>query len=88
VGACLDAWLAWASRSRLKPFVKLARRITEQRLAVEVPPQDQLSNVRVEQVNTQIHLIVRRGFGYQAAQVGIAVAMLSLGGLCPPLPAR
>ena len=21
----LDAWLAWASRSRLKPFVKLAR---------------------------------------------------------------
>ena len=23
----LDAWLAWASRSRLKPFVKLARTI-------------------------------------------------------------
>jgi transposase len=25
----LDAWLAWASRSRLKPFVKLARTIRQ-----------------------------------------------------------
>ena len=29
----LDAWLAWASRSRLKPFVKLARTIREHRRA-------------------------------------------------------
>jgi transposase len=27
----LDAWLAWASRSRLAPFVKLARTIRKQR---------------------------------------------------------
>ncbi|MGH2968786.1 MAG: ISL3 family transposase, partial [Solirubrobacteraceae bacterium] len=27
-GALLDAWLAWARRSRLEPFVKLARTIT------------------------------------------------------------
>ena len=27
----LDAWLAWASRSRLRPFVRLARTLREHR---------------------------------------------------------
>jgi len=27
----LDAWLTWASRSRLKPFIKLARTIRRHR---------------------------------------------------------
>ena len=30
----LDAWLAWASRSRLKPFVKLARTIRKHKAGV------------------------------------------------------
>jgi transposase len=84
----LDGWLKWARRCRLEPFVKLARRITEQRSRVEAALQHQLSNARVEQVNTQIRLIVRRGFGYHSPQAVIALAMLSLGGLCPPLPDR
>ena len=84
----LDGWLKWARRSRLQPFVKLARRITEQRSRVEAALQHQLSNARVEQVNTQIRLIVRRGFGYHSPQAVIALAMPSLGGLCPPLPGR
>jgi len=33
--ALLDAWLAWARRCRLQPFVKLARTITEQRSGIE-----------------------------------------------------
>ena len=60
----LDGWLKWARRSRLEPFVKLARRITEQRVRVEAALRHSLSNARVEQVNTQIRLIIRRGFGY------------------------
>ena len=47
-----------------------------------------VSNARVEQVNTQIRLIIRRGFGYHSPQAVIALAMLALGGLCPPLPGR
>ena len=47
-----------------------------------------LSNARVEQINTQIRLIMRRGFGYHSEDAVIALAMLSLGGLCPPLPGR
>lgn len=86
--ALLDAWLKWARRSRLKPFVKLARRITQQRSKVEAALKMNLSNARVEQVNTQIRLIVRRGFGYHSPNAVIALAMLTLGGLCPPLPGR
>jgi len=84
----LDGWLKWARRCRLEPFVKLARRITEQRSRVEAALQHSLSNARVEQVNTQIRLIIRRGFGYHSPDAVIALAMLTLGGLCPPLPGR
>ncbi len=84
----LEAWLKWARRSRLEPFRKLARRITEQRERVEAAFTNGLSNARVEQINTQIRLIIRRGFGYHSPHAVIALAMLSLGGLCPPLPGR
>ncbi len=86
--ALLEAWLKWARRSRLEPFRKLARRITEQRERVEAAFTNGLSNARVEQMNTQIRLIIRRGFGYHSPDAVIALAMLSLGGLCPPLPGR
>jgi transposase len=84
----LEAWLQWARRCRLQPFVKLAKRITEQRERVEAAFTNGLSNARVEQINTQIRLIMRRGFGYHSEDAVIALAMLSLGGLCPPLPGR
>jgi len=74
--ALLDAWLKWARRCRLEPFVKLARRITEQRSRIEAAVSHNLSNARVEQVNTQIRLIVRRGFGYRSPDAVIALAML------------
>jgi transposase len=86
--ALLDAWLAWARRSRLAPFVKLARTITEQRPGIEAAVRHGLSNARVEQVNTQLRLITRRAFGFHSPHATIALAMLALGGLCPPLPGR
>jgi transposase len=42
----------------------------------------------VEQLNTQLRLITRRAFGFHSPDAAIALAMLSLGGLCPPLPGR
>jgi transposase len=86
--ALLEAWLQWARRSRLQPFVKLARRITQQRPMVEAAIKHHLSNAAVEQMNTQIRLIMRRGYGFHSPWSVIALAMLSLGGLCPPLPAE
>ncbi|MGH2803961.1 MAG: ISL3 family transposase [Gemmatimonadota bacterium] len=84
----LDAWLKWAWRCRLQPFVKLARTIRDQRAGIQAAFRNGLSNARVEQINTQIRLITRRGFGYHSQQAVIALAMLALGGLCPPLPGR
>ncbi|MGH3993354.1 MAG: transposase, partial [Pseudonocardiaceae bacterium] len=86
--ALLDAWLAWARRSRLDPFVRLARTITEQRAGIEAAIDNELSNARVEAINTQIRLITRRAFGFHSPKPLIALAMLTLGGLCPPLPGR
>ena len=86
--ALLDAWLAWARRSRLEPFRKLARTITRQRAGIEAAIEHGLSNARTEAINTNIRLITRRAFGFHTPQALIALAMLTLGGLCPPLPGR
>ena len=84
----LEEWLQWARRSRLRPFVKLARTITEQRDGIVAAIRHGLSNARVEAINTQIRLIARRAFGFHSPQGLISLAMLKLGGLCPPLPGR
>ena len=86
--ALLEEWLAWARRSRLAPFVKLARTITEQREGIVAAIESGLSNARVEAINTQIRLIARRAFGFHSPEALISLAMLKLGGLCPPLPGR
>jgi len=83
----LDAWLAWARRCRLAPFVKLAKTITRQRAGIEAAIKHGLSNARTEQINTQLRLITRRAYGFHTPEALIALAMLSLGDLCPPLPA-
>ncbi|MGH2884920.1 MAG: ISL3 family transposase [Solirubrobacteraceae bacterium] len=84
----LDAWLKWARRCRLQPFVKLAQTITDHRAGILAAIQHGLSNARVEAINTQIRLITRRAFGFHSPQALIALAMLSLADLCPPLPGR
>jgi transposase len=42
----------------------------------------------VESTNTKIRLLTRVAFGFRSPQALIALAMLSVGGLCPPLPGR
>jgi transposase len=86
--ALLDEWLSWARRCRLWPFVKLARTITTQREGIVAAIRHGLSNARVEAINTQIRLIARRAFNFHSPQALISLAMLKLGGLCPPLPGR
>ena len=84
--AMLDGWLAWARRCRIASFVKLARTIKAQRDGILAAIQHGLSNARIEQINTQIRLITRRAYGFHSAQALIALAMLTLAGLCPSLP--
>ena len=84
----LGAWLAWASRSRLQPFVELARRIRRHRRSIEATLDHGLSNGLVESTNTKIRLLTRVAFGFKSPEALVALAMLALGGYRPPLPGR
>jgi transposase len=84
----LDRWISWARRSRIPAFVALARRIVRHRTAIEASITHRLSNALVESVNTKLRLITRMAFGFHDPHALIGLAMLALGGLCPPLPGR
>lgn len=85
----LDYWLTWATNSRLPSFVKLARNIrTKHREGIMNVLEHGLSNARVEAANTKLRLLTRLAFGFHSCGPLISLALLKLGGLCPPLPAR
>jgi transposase len=87
-GHLLDDWLAWASRSKLKPFVVLARRIRAHRASIDNMLAHGLSNGLIESTNTKIRLLIRMAFGFRDTDALIALAMLALGGYRPDLPGR
>jgi len=84
----LDDWLAWASRSKLTPFVELARKVRKHRWAIENMLEHDLSNALIESTNTKIRLLMRIAFGFRDTDALISLAMLALGGYRPALPGR
>jgi transposase len=84
--AHLDAWLAWASRSRLEPFVKLARTIRRHQAGILAAIRLGLSNGRLEGLNSRIRLISHRSFGFHSAAPLIALVYLCCAGIVIALP--
>lgn len=84
--AYLEDWLAWAQRSKLKPFVKLARTIREHRDGVLAAVRLGLSNGRLEGLNSKVRLISHRSFGFHSAAPLIALIYLCCGGIEVELP--
>lgn len=84
----MDEWLAWASRSRLVPFVKLARTIRKHKENILAYIKTRLTNGLVEGLNNKIRLITRRAFGFHSSQALISMVYLCCGGITlnPPLP--
>jgi len=82
----LDAWVAWASRSRLRPFVRLARTLREHRDGILAAIRLGLSNGRLEGLNSKIRLISHRSFGFHSAQALIALVYLCCAGITIDLP--
>jgi len=78
----LDGWLAWASRSKLAPFVRVARTIRKHRDGVMAYLNSHLSNARSEGLNGKVRVITRRSFGLHSASSLIAMLFL-----CCSLPA-
>jgi transposase len=84
--AHLDAWLTWATRSRLKPFVRLARTLRTHRDGILAAIRLGLSNARLEGLNSKIRLISHRAFGFHSADPLIALVYLSCAGITIQLP--
>jgi len=74
--AHLTAWLAWASRSKLKPFVKLARTLRARRDGILAAIRLGLSNGRMEGLNSKVRLLSHRSFGFHGPEPLIALIYL------------
>lgn len=84
----LDRWIAWATRSLLKPFVTLAQTIKRFKPGILAYISTRLSNGLTEGLNNKTRLITRRAYGFHSAQALAAMIHLCCGGimLAPPLP--
>jgi transposase len=84
----LDAWLAWASRSRLKPFVKLARTLRKHKSGLLAAIELGISNGRLEALNSKVRLLSHRAYGFHSADALIAMIYLCCAGIQISLPHR
>ncbi len=82
----LAAWLAWASHSKLRPFIRLARTIRRYRDGILAAIRLGLSNARLEGLNSKVRLISHRSFGFHSPDPLIALIYLCAGGIAihPP----
>ena len=72
----LEAFLVWATRSRLEPFVKLARTIRKHREGILSAIELGVSNGRLEGINNKIGVIKHRAYGFHSADALIAMVFL------------
>lgn len=83
----LKAWLAWASRSKLKPFIRLAHTLRRYRDGILAAVTLGLTNARLEGLHSKVRLLSHRSFGFHSAAPLIALIYLCCAGITinPPL---
>jgi transposase len=74
-------WIDWATRSRLRPFCKLARTVRDHLEGILAYVATGLSNGRTEGLNGKIRTITRRSFGFHSATSLIALIFLCCSGI-------
>ena len=77
----LNDWLAWASRSKLKPFVRLARTIRKYKDGILAYIGHRLTNGVVEGINNHTRVIARRAYGFHSPKALISMLFLCSGGI-------
>lgn len=82
----LFEWIAWAARSRLTPFQKVARTIKAHADGILAYVATGMSNGRAEGLNGKIRTITRRAFGFHGPWSLIALIFLCCSGITVPLP--
>ncbi|QNK82874.1 ISL3 family transposase [Nakamurella sp. PAMC28650] len=84
----LAGWIAWARRSQLPGFIALAATLKRFQQLIWNTLIHHMSNAQSEATNTHLRALTRRSYGFHSPEALIAMAMLTRGGLCPPLPGR
>ncbi len=82
----LDARLDWASRSKLDPFIELARTIRAHRHGILAAIRLGATNGCLEGLDSRIRLISHRSFGFHSAAPLIALIHLCCTGIAIDLP--
>ena len=84
----LDEWLAWAVRSRLPPFRKLARTVKAHAEGILAYISTGLSNGRAEGLNGKVRTLTRRSYGFHGPWSLVALIFLCCSGILVTLPHR
>jgi len=85
--SALDAWLAWAQRSKPKPFARLARTLRRYRDGILAAITLGLTNARLEGLHSKVRRLSHRSFGFHSGAPLIALIYLCCAGITinPPL---
>lgn len=86
VAVLLDRFCSKASRSRLKPFVTLAKTIRKHRAGILTAIRLKINNGQHEGLNRRVRLIVNRAYGFHSANAALALIMVTLGPIEHALP--
>jgi transposase len=79
VAELLNRFCSRASRSRLAPFVRLAKTIRKHRAGILAAVRLGLTNARAEALNNKVRLITRRAYGFHSADAALALVLLTCG---------
>ena len=82
----LNDWLYYASRSKLAPFVKLARTVRVYRASIEATIEWRFTNGIAESNNASIGRIRANARGFHDPEAFITMIMLDRAGIGPDLP--
>lgn len=82
----IDSWLSYASRSRLEPFVALARTLRAYRDSVEATIEWKITNGIAESNNAAIGRLRSAARGFHSAESFVTMIMLDRAGIAPELP--
>ena len=82
----IDRFISKATRSRLAPFVRLAKTIRRHRDGILQAIRLGINQGRTEALNNKVRLITRRAYGFHSAKAALALVLLTCGPITLHLP--
>ena len=82
----IDRFISKATRSRLAPFLRLAKTIRRHRDGILQAIRLGINQGRTEALNNKVRLITRRAYGFHSAKAALALVLLTCGPITLHLP--